>query len=206
MSKLNCLEIQTKSCDYTNKLLDKLLFLNQDALVKVNIKEIEKAIWCAKKYHANQKRHSGEPYYSHPIEVAGVTAEYIFDTETIIAALLHDVVEDTDSHLSQIELIFGTKVAEIVNALTKISFNLLLSKEETFNKINLFQDSQKKAITIKVIDRLHNIRTINYIKSVEKQKRIAKETMQFYIPLAKYANLHLIAQELQDSVIKILNL
>lgn len=206
MINLYYLETQGIYCHYTNRLLAKLLFLNKRASVKINLPEIEKAIYCAKKYHANQKRHSGEPYYSHPIEVAGITAKYIFDTETIVAALLHDVVEDTDSHLSQIELIFGTKVAEIVNALTKISFNLLLSKEETFNKINIFQDVQKKAITIKVIDRLHNIRTIGYVMPVEKQKRIAKETMQFYIPLAKYANLHLIAQELQDTVIKILNL
>lgn len=206
MMNLQYLEIQNIYCCYTNRLLDKLLFLNNKALVKINLPEIEKAIYCAKKYHANQKRHSGEPYYSHPMEVASIIAEYIFDTETIVAALLHDILEDTDSHFSQIELIFGSKVAEIVNAITKISFNLLLSKEETFNKINLFQDLQKKAITIKIIDRLHNIRTICYITSVEKQKRIAKETMQFYIPLAKYANLHLIAQELQEAVIKILNL
>ena len=117
----------------------------------------------------------------------------------------------TNSSFCQVELIFGTKVAKIVDAVTKISFNHLLSKEATFCKINTFNgfdcanNLNKKSITIKVVDRLHNMQTIQYIKSVEKQKNIAKETIQFYIPLARYVGLHAIAQELQDIAIKTLN-
>lgn len=141
---------------YEKKLIDRLLFLNQSAKTVVDIEEIKKAIYYAKKYHSGQKRHSGEPYYSHPLEVAEITATYLFDTNAIIAALLHDVVEDTRSSLEEIEFIFSKKVAEIVQVLSKLTEGHLLSKEETFYKINNFPDEERKAITIKVIDRLHN--------------------------------------------------
>lgn len=197
---------QFKCCVYSDKLLQHIYYLNQNSLTKVNCKQIISAINYIKKYHGKQLRHSNEPYYSHPIEVAIITSEYMFDTKTILAALLHDVLEDTKSYYSQIELLFGSQVAQIVEAISKISCNFLLSKEETFYKINSLKDPKKRAITIKVIDRLHNMRTISYIKSIEKQKRIAKETLQIYIPLAKYANLLSIAEELQELVIKVLNL
>ncbi|MCC8398639.1 MAG: HD domain-containing protein [Rickettsia endosymbiont of Labidopullus appendiculatus] len=132
--------------------------------------------------------------------------DYLFDTETIIAALLHDVVEDTPSSLQQIEFIFSKRIAEIVCTLSKITNEYQLSKEETFYKINNFHDIERKVIIIKVIDRLHNMRTIHYIKSVEKQKRIANETLQIYIPFASSAHLFEIEHELNSIVLKILNL
>ncbi len=171
----------------------------------INIPLIESAIDYIKEYHKYQKRHSGEPYYYHPIEVATIVVDYIFDTEVILAAILHDTVEDTHASLIQIKFIFGEQVAKIVHILTKMDFDHQLSKEEVFYKINTFKDINKKATTIKIIDRLHNMRTIAHIKSKQKQKRIAKETLQFYIPLAKYADLPLIAEELQSIVSKILN-
>lgn len=185
-----------------NYLIDKI----KKQHLKVDISLIETAINYIKLYHHDQTRHSGEAYFYHPLEVASIVIDYLFDTETIIAALLHDVVEDTSSSLQQIEFIFGTRIASIVCTLSKITGKYQLSKTETFYKINNFQDTENKAIIIKVIDRLHNMRTIHYIKSVEKQKRIANETLKVYIPLAKFANLFQIERELNSIVLKVLNL
>ena len=171
----------------------------------VNIKLILTAIDYIRHYHNGQTRHSGEPYFYHVIEVAKITADYLFDTESIVAALLHDVVEDTESSIEQIEFIFGKRVARIVDAVSKITTDYQLSKQEVFHKLTNFVDIEKTVITIKVIDRLHNMRTIHHIKSVEKQKRIASETLHFYIPLAKSVNLQEIARELNIIVIKVLN-
>lgn len=184
---------------------------NKKSLNQIDLLEIKKAIYYAKKYHGTQKRKSGEPYYSHPIEVANITADYMFDLDTIIAALLHDILEDTDSSYNQIEFIFGSEVAKIVDAVTHIKCDLLLSKEEIFYKIAGFNELKKsnnlnkKIMLIKSIDRLHNMRTIKYLQPIDRQKKLAKETLQFYIHLARYAGLDLIAMELQSIAIKVLN-
>jgi (p)ppGpp synthase/HD superfamily hydrolase len=182
---------------YAKVLLDKLIKKNNEAKNKIDIKQIEKAIYFAKKSHGTQKRHSGEPYYSHPMEVASMVSDHLFDTDTIIAAILHDVIEDTATSLKQIELVFNKKVAEIVDVVTKLTTEHQLSTEETFYKITNFPDTERKACTIKVIDRLHNIRTIANIQSKEKRKRIAQETLDSYITMAQYANLPEIGIELQ---------
>ena len=188
-------------------LLNKIKVLNKQENVNVQISLIEMAIDYIKEYHEGQKRNSGEPYYIHPIEVAYIVSEYCFDTETIIASLLHDIVEDTDSSLIQIELIFGKRIAEIVDAVTKITMDYKLSPEEVLYKLNMssIQDINKKALLIKLVDRLHNIRTIQHIKSIDKRKRIAQETIEIYVPLAKRINLIKIEQELFDTSNKILN-
>ncbi|WP_342257002.1 MULTISPECIES: HD domain-containing protein [unclassified Rickettsia] len=183
---------------YAKELFNKLAKKNEIAKNKINLNEIEKAIYFAKKSHGEQKRHSGEPYYSHPMEVASMVSDYLFDTDTIIAAILHDVIEDTSSSLKQIELLFNKRVAEIVDIVTKLTTEHQLSKEEIFYKINNFPDLERKACTIKVIDRLHNMRTITNIKSIEKQKRIAKETLDVYISMANCANLSAVAKELKE--------
>ncbi len=173
--------------------------------VALDIVLIETTIDYITHYHRKQIRHSGEPYFYHLLEVAKITADYLLDNDSIIAALLHDVVEDTESFLEQIELIFGKKVAKIVDAVSKITCDYQLSKEEVFYKITNFLDIERIATTIKVIDRLHNMRTIHYIKSIEKQKRIARETLQFYIPLAKSIGLLEIARELKNITVQVLN-
>ncbi|MFY9590062.1 HD domain-containing protein [Rickettsia endosymbiont of Halotydeus destructor] len=188
---------------YAKELFNKLTKKNEIAKSKIDLIEIEKAIYFAKKSHGEQKRHSGEPYYSHPMEVASMVSDYLFDTDTIIAAILHDVVEDTSSSLKQIELLFNKKIAEIVDIVTKLTTGHQLSKEETFYKINNFPDIERKACTIKVIDRLHNMRTITNIKPIEKQRRIAKETLDVYISMAKRANLPKVEKELAEIATKV---
>ena len=186
------------------QFMHKIRTKGKEENIYINIALIEDAIDFAQRYHLNQMRHSGDPYFYHLLEVANLTTQYLFDTESIVAALLHDAVEDTDSFIEQIELIFNKEIADIVNILSKITKDYKLSKEETFYKINNTQDTKRKAIIIKVIDRLHNMRTIHHIKPLSKQKRIAKETLHFYIPLAKAANLIKIEQELSKIVVEIL--
>lgn len=198
-------------CPHSSFLLNKLYLQNKKSPHKIDMLEIKKAIYYTKKYHGTQKRKSGEPYYTHPIEVANIASDYMFDRDLIIAALLHDVIEDTDVSLNQIELIFGSEVAKIVDGVTNIKCNFLLSKEEFFYKIARFNTTKKstnlnkKIMLIKTIDRLHNMRTIKYLDSIDKQKKLAKETLHFYIHLARCAKLDLIAMELQFIAISTLN-
>lgn len=192
------------NCQYSEKLLVKLSNLNHINGNILDISEIKKAISYAKKYHADQKRLSGEPYYSHPLEVAYILADYLLDTESIICAVLHDVAEDTNSSIEHIAFVFGESIARIINIISNLTNNYKLSKDEVFFKINSAKDLDKKAITIKVIDRLHNMRTINFVQSLKKQQKIARETLHFYIPLAKAANLAEVERELSEIVIDIL--
>lgn len=162
-----------------------------------------------KKYHKDQKCHSGVPYYYHPVNVAFIVIDYFFDTAIIIAALLHDLVEDTNFSLNQINFLFGKEVALLVDRLTKIDTNTTmkfkLSDEESSYKLIHLDDNDKKVFAIKLSDRLDNMRTIQYIKSIEKQKKIALETIQVFIPMAKYIGLKTIELELQNLAIATLN-
>lgn len=177
--------------------------------ININIRLVTIAISYIKKYHKDQKRHSGNPYYYHPINVAFIVIDYFFDTAIIIAALLHDLVEDTKFSLNQIDFLFGKEVALLVDRLTKIDTNTTmkfkLSDEESAYKLIYLDDNDKKVFAIKLSDRLDNMRTIQYIKSIEKQKKIALETIQVFIPMARYMGLKEIELELQTLAIKTLN-
>ena len=135
--------------------------------------------------------------------------DYFFDTETIIAALLHDVVEDTNFSINQINFLFGQEIASLVDQLTKLDNNavlkLKLSKEENVCKLINLNSNNKKIFAIKLSDRLHNMRTIEYIKPIEKQQKIALETLQLFIPIARYTGMTKIELELHELVIKVLN-
>ena len=113
-------ELQFEGCIYSDRLLDKLLFLMQETGKKVDIVEIKKAIFYARKYHGNQKRQSGEPYYSHPLEVAYMISSYLLRTDIIVTSILHDTLEDTELTFEMIETIFGKIVANQVMDLTRI--------------------------------------------------------------------------------------
>ena len=148
------------SCIYSNRLLDKLLLINatKPKMNKINIVEVQKAIYYAKKYHGAQKRQSGEPYYSHPLEVAYMIAGYLFRTDVLVASILHDTIEDTDLTFEMIESIFGFVVAEHVMDLTRVKEGGKISSAEMVELLWL----QKKydVLLIKQFDRLHNMQTI----------------------------------------------
>src|SRR5688572_27529601 len=136
--------------------------------------------------HGMQTRASGDPYFAHPIEVAGILTRYRLDTATIATALLHDTVEDTVTSLAEIERRFGEEVAKLVDGVTKLSRIELQSKEasqaENFRKFLLAMSADLRVLLVKLADRLHNMRTLRFLKSEDKRLRIARETLELYAP------------------------
>ena len=166
---------------------------------------IRKAFNVALEAHKDQRRKTGEPYIYHPIAVARIVAEEIgLGTTAIVCALLHDTVEDTDITLDDIEKMFGQKVSQIIDGLTKISEIEDISNSiqaENFKKILLTLSEDVRVILIKIADRLHNMRTLDSMKR-EKQLKIASETLFLYAPLAHRLGLHSIKSELEDLSLK----
>ncbi len=152
--------------------------------------------------HGSQKRASGDPYFSHPVAVAGLLADLKLDEHTILAGLLHDTVEDTDATLADIEDLFGMDVCMLVNGLTKlgeIEYKGGATKQaENFQKFILATITDVRVLLVKLADRLHNMRTLHFIKKPEKRERIARETMDIYAPLARRIGLYTIASEMED--------
>lgn len=159
--------------------------------------------------HGHQRRASGDPYYSHPIEVAGILTDLKLDEATILTALLHDIVEDTNTPISEIEELFGPKVARLVDGVTKLSQLELKSERskqaENFRKLFMAMSQDIRVLVVKLADRLHNMRTLHFIESEEKRRRIAKETMEIYVPLAERIGLHRFKEELEDLAFSQLN-
>ncbi len=156
----------------------------------------------AMKAHGSQKRASGDPYFSHPIEVAGILTSYRVDSATIETALLHDTIEDTPATMDDIRSHFGNEVAQLVDGVTKltrIEFQSDRAKQaENFRKLVLAMSEDIRVLLVKLADRLHNMRTLHYIKKEEKRRRIAMETMEIYAPLAERIGMQEIKTELED--------
>ncbi|MCC8419195.1 MAG: HD domain-containing protein [Rickettsia endosymbiont of Glossina mortisans submortisans] len=193
-----------ESCCYSEKLLGKISLLNKRNIA-LDYSKIKQAIYYAKKYHGNQKRKTGEPYYSHPLEVAYIILDWSLDSDVIIAALLHDTVEDTEFTLEKITFLFNHNISQLVSKVTKLndSINIYrLTEEEIILKLTSGKQSQK-AILIKLVDRLHNLRTIKYMPPLKQIKK-AKETLRIYVPLAKYLGIKAIEQELIELAVSIL--
>ncbi len=152
--------------------------------------------------HGSQKRASGDPYFHHPVEVAGILADYRFDATTIAAALLHDVVEDTEHGLEEIERLFGPTVAALVDGVTKLGriryASIQAKQAENFRKLVLAMSNDIRVLVIKLADRLHNMRTLHYIRDPARRRRIALETLEIYAPLAARIGMQAIKDELED--------
>ena len=151
--------------------------------------------------HGTQKRASGDPYFSHPVEVAGLMTELKLDQETIITALLHDTVEDTLATIEEVEKLFGPEVARLVDGVTKLSKIETLSDNEraaeNLRKFLLAMSEDLRVLLVKLADRLHNMRTLHFIKSEDKRRRIARETMDIYAPLAERVGMYEWMREMQ---------
>ena len=151
--------------------------------------------------HGTQKRASGDPYFSHPVEVAGLMTELKLDQETIITALLHDTVEDTLATTEEIDKLFGPEVARLVDGVTKLSKIEVMSESEraaeNLRKFLLAMSEDIRVLLVKLADRLHNMRTLHFIKSEEKRRRIARETMDIYAPLAERVGMYEYMREMQ---------
>lgn len=186
-------ESKFEDCLYSNKLLEKLVSLNLKTDSKIDILEVKKAIFYAKKYHENQMRQSGEPYYSHPLEVAYMISDYLFRTDIIVSSILHDTIEDTELDYKTIEYLFGSLVASQVEDLTRIKENRKISSAEMVE--SLWIQKKYDVLLIKQFDRLHNMKTIS-AKSPEKIQKIIKETISTFTVLAAYLGIRDVENEL----------
>ena len=181
---------------------DELVEIIKSYDAQVDEELINRAYVFAMKAHGTQTRSSGEAYFSHPLEVASILTEYKLDVSTIITALLHDTVEDTDATLEEIEELFGKEIAKLVDGVTKLSqleTNTVHSKQaENFRKLVVAMSEDLRVLLVKLADRLHNMRTIEGHKKLEKRKNISRETLEIYAALAERIGMRRIKEELQD--------
>jgi len=182
-----------------NDIIDKVdsyLYLNDS-----DVELVKKAYVYSAKVHAGQKRSSGEPYLSHPLEVCGILSEMKLDLSSIITGLLHDTVEDTLATTDEIESLFGKEIAFLVDGVTKISQLPYSSKierqAESFRKLILATAKDIRVVLIKLADRLHNMRTLEHL-SEDRQKRIAMETFDIYAPLSHRLGINWVTNDLED--------
>ncbi|MEE8293365.1 MAG: bifunctional (p)ppGpp synthetase/guanosine-3',5'-bis(diphosphate) 3'-pyrophosphohydrolase [Kiloniellales bacterium] len=170
---------------------------------------LNRAYVFAMKAHGAQTRASGDPYFSHPLEVAGILTDLRLDDNSIITALLHDVVEDTDATLEEIERAFGPEIARLVDGVTKLTRIELQSEQshdaENFRKLVLAMSEDIRVLLVKLADRVHNMRTLHHISSSDKRRSIARETMDIYVPLAERIGMQRFKDELENLAFQELN-
>ncbi|MBV8888135.1 MAG: bifunctional (p)ppGpp synthetase/guanosine-3',5'-bis(diphosphate) 3'-pyrophosphohydrolase [Alphaproteobacteria bacterium] len=163
---------------------------------------LNRAYVYSMKAHGAQLRASGDPYFSHPVEVAGLLAQMKLDSASIVTGLLHDTVEDTVATLDDIERLFGPEIGRLVDGVTKLSRLELQSDQtkqaENFRKLVLAMSEDIRVLLVKLADRLHNMQTLHFIKDGEKRRRIARETMDIYAPLAERIGMHRMKDQLED--------
>ena len=185
------------------ELIEKVLSHNPSA----NIDRIKRAYIFSREAHCAQKRIEGSPYISHPLAVANILADMHLDSITIAVGLLHDTIEDSEMSINDIKDMFGNDVAFLVEAVTKLSKVELKTKEdaqaENFRKMFLAMSKDVRVILIKFADRLHNMRTLEFL-SEEKQQRIARETLDIYAPLANRLGINWLRVEFEDLCFKVL--
>ncbi|HYD65334.1 bifunctional (p)ppGpp synthetase/guanosine-3',5'-bis(diphosphate) 3'-pyrophosphohydrolase [Azospirillum sp.] len=170
---------------------------------------LNRAYVFSMKAHGSQTRASGDPYFSHPLEVAGILTQMKLDSATIVTALLHDTVEDTVATQEDIERLFGKEIGRLVDGVTKLSRLEMQSEQakqaENFRKLVLAMSEDIRVLLVKLADRLHNMRTLHHIKNPDKRKRIGRETLEIYAPLAERIGMHQVKDELEDLAFAELN-
>ncbi|MFK7836067.1 MAG: bifunctional (p)ppGpp synthetase/guanosine-3',5'-bis(diphosphate) 3'-pyrophosphohydrolase [Sulfitobacter sp.] len=194
--------------DTTEITADDLVALVRAYNPKTNEPLLRAAYDFGREMHEGQFRHSGEPYFTHPVAVAAILTEQQLDDATLITALLHDTVEDTRASYKDVERLFSTEVAELVDGVTKLT-NLQLNSTETkqaenFRKLFMAMSKDLRVILVKLADRLHNMRTIKAMRP-EKQAQKARETMDIFAPLAGRMGMQWMREELEDLAFKVLN-
>ena len=188
--------------------VDDLITLVRNYNPKTNEALIRAAYDYGRAMHEGQFRHSGEPYFTHPVAVAAILTEQRLDDATIITALLHDTIEDTKASYQTVEEKFGREVADLVDGVTKLT-NLQLSSSETkqaenFRKLFMAMSKDLRVILVKLADRLHNMRTIKAMRP-DKQAQKARETMDIFAPLAGRMGMQWMREELEDLAFRVLN-
>ncbi|HET9876352.1 MAG TPA: RelA/SpoT family protein [Mycobacterium sp.] len=189
-----------------NPVLDPLVTVHRKIYPKANLSLLQRAYEVAEERHATQLRHSGDPYITHPLAVANILAELGMDTTTLVAALLHDTVEDTGYTLEELSAEFGEEVGHLVDGVTKLDRVVLgtAAEAETIRKMVIAMARDPRVLVIKVADRLHNMRTIRFLPP-EKQARKARETLEVIAPLAHRLGMATVKWELEDLSFAILH-
>ena len=186
-------------CPHSIRLIEKLKSLDTQNLLDFEL--INKGIYFAKEYHAGQLRKSGEPFYSHPLEVAYIVSDYNLKTEVIVTSILHDILEDTEATESMLAEAFGSRIAEMVDRLTRDrSDGSKLSVEQVLR--NAWFQNDKEVVLIKIVDRIHNISTVNYL-SPEKQKEQVTETIKNFLIFAEELSLHEVSDFLYKQCVEL---
>lgn len=199
------------SADFPTKsaLIAQMRAYNPSVLEDLVSRAYDTCVWA----HRNQKRHSGEPYYGHPIAVAEILANLRMDTRSICTALMHDVIEDTEMTEDEMRAEFGEEITRLVIGVTKLGQLELSSTElsrekrqaENFQKFVLAMSKDVRVLIVKLCDRLHNMRTLEYHPKKSSRERIARETMEIYAPLARKIGVEKICAELEDLSFKYIN-
>lgn len=190
-----------------NELVDRVKAYQPDA----DEDELNKAYVYAVMKHGQQMRHSGDPYFAHPVSVAGLLTDLKLDQSTIIAGLLHDVVEDCDVPVAEIRDLFGKEVSDLVDGVTKLpkvtgsNSPRALTQAENFQKFILATTKDIRVLLVKLADRLHNMRTIEFMPNEESRLRVSRETLDIYAPLARRVGLSIFAGELEDLAFRQVN-
>jgi len=186
-----------------NDIADRVLEYNPSC----DLSLLQRAYVFSAKVHEGQERLSGEPYLVHPLEVAGILVDMRMDEVTVAAGLLHDAIEDTLTTLEELRRLFGDPVAFLVEGLTKISKIEFTSdrerQAENFRKMLLAMSKDIRILLIKLADRLHNMRTLQYVEE-DKRRRIAQETREIYVPLAHRLGMQWMKAELEDLSFRVL--
>ncbi|XVN42515.1 MAG: HD domain-containing protein [Candidatus Rickettsia vulgarisii] len=196
-----CKYKESYNCYYSKRLLQKLLLLNKCAINKIDLNQVTKAIYYAKKYHSGQKRKTGELFYTHTLEVAYMVADYSFKTDVIVTAILHDVIEDTECTQEMIAKAFNDKIAYYVKDLTRIKKDYKISAVEMV-KI-LYMQKNDDLLLIKLCDRLHNMQTVR-AKPLDKIWQTTSETLQIFLSLAAYLKIPELARELEQHCLNVI--
>jgi GTP pyrophosphokinase len=187
-----------------NDIADRVLEYAPDS----DLELLQRAYVFTAKVHKDQKRHSGEPYLIHPLEIAGILVDMRLDAVTIAAGLLHDTVEDTLATVEELEQLFGAEVAFLVEGLTKIAkveFTSARERQaENFRKMLVAMSKDIRILLIKLVDRLHNMRTIQFLEE-DKARRIAQETLDIYVPLAHRLGIYWMKRELEEQAFRTLH-
>ena len=192
-----------------DEMLEHLISVIHKYHPSTDVERVRQAYDCAKRSHGDQKRKSGEPYIIHPLAVAIILAELEMDKETIMAGLLHDVLEDTKVTEEEMKESFGEEVLLLVDGVTKLtqlnySHDKVEVQAENLRKMFMAMAKDIRVIIIKLADRLHNMRTLKYQRP-EKQVEIARETLEIYSPLAQRLGISMIKTELDDLALKYLH-
>jgi GTP pyrophosphokinase len=188
--------------------LDGLIARVQSYNPQADVGLIRRAYEYSARMHLEQKRESGEPYVTHPLNVAMIIAQLKLDVPSIVTGLLHDVVEDTHASLAEVQNYFGAEVAQLVDGVTKVSKVTFQSREEkqaeNFRKMIIAMAHDIRVVLIKLADRLHNMRTLDHL-AADRQQEIARETMEIYAPIAHRLGIYWLKSELEDLAFRYLN-